>query len=217
MHVATAAARVRALWSHRLPAVHRVVAGPGLNQAPSPGPRRTGCPEQAGLVALCDRPGQRPDPQRRPLTGPNPTDRGKKGSRIHLLVDHNGLPLPISISAANTHDSQGFEPLARGIPPIRSRRGPRRRRPAKLHGDKGYDYPHLRQMAPLPGHHAPRRPPGNRELRASRPAPLDRRTHHRPAGRMPTSPPQITSASPNTSSRSQALLRHSPATRRLPK
>jgi transposase len=35
--------------------------------------------------------------------------------------------------------------LVRGIPPIRSRRGPRRRRPGKLHGDKGYDYAHLRQ------------------------------------------------------------------------
>jgi transposase len=33
----------------------------------------------------------------------------------------------------------------RGIPPIRSRRGPHRRRPAKLHGDKGYDYDHLRK------------------------------------------------------------------------
>jgi transposase len=32
-----------------------------------------------------------------------------------------------------------------GIPPIRSRRGPRRRRPAKLHADKGYDYDHLRR------------------------------------------------------------------------
>ncbi|MFH9330374.1 transposase, partial [Streptomyces althioticus] len=30
-------------------------------------------------------------------------------------------------------------------PPIRSRRGPRRRRPAKLHADKGYDYDHLRK------------------------------------------------------------------------
>jgi IS5 family transposase len=30
------------------------------------------------------------------------------------------------------------------IPAVRSRRGPRRRRPAKLHADKGYDYPHLR-------------------------------------------------------------------------
>ncbi|WP_330280734.1 IS5 family transposase [Streptomyces sp. NBC_00056] len=79
------------------------------------------------------------------LTGPNPTDRGKKGSKIHLIVDRNGLPISLGISAANTHDSQGFEPLVRGIPPIRSRRGPRRRRPDKLHGDKGYDYPHLRR------------------------------------------------------------------------
>lgn len=37
------------------------------------------------------------------------------------------------------HDSQGLEPLVRGIPPI----GSRRRRPAKLHADKGYDYNHL--------------------------------------------------------------------------
>ncbi|MGX1886083.1 IS5 family transposase [Streptomyces sp. NPDC055287] len=79
------------------------------------------------------------------LTGPNPTDRGKSGSKIHLIVDRNGLPLSIGISAANTHDSQALEPLLRGIPPIRSRRGPRRRRPAKLHADKGYDYVHLRQ------------------------------------------------------------------------
>ncbi|MFJ4851658.1 MULTISPECIES: transposase [unclassified Streptomyces] len=28
---------------------------------------------------------------------------------------------------------------------VGSRRGPRRRRPAKLHGDKGYDYDHLRR------------------------------------------------------------------------
>ena len=30
------------------------------------------------------------------------------------------------------------------IPAVRSRRGPRRRRPGKLHADKGYDYQHLR-------------------------------------------------------------------------
>lgn len=43
------------------------------------------------------------------------------------------------------HDSLGLKPLVRGIPPIRSRRGPRRRRPAKLHADKGDDYDHLRR------------------------------------------------------------------------
>ncbi|MGD6741821.1 IS5 family transposase [Streptomyces sp. BH106] len=79
------------------------------------------------------------------LTGPNPTDRGKNGSKIHLIVDRRGLPLSIGISAANLHDSQALIPLVRGIPPIRSRRGPRRRRPGKLHGDKGYDYRHLRR------------------------------------------------------------------------
>lgn len=32
----------------------------------------------------------------------------------------------------------GLKPLVRGIPAVRSRRGPRRRRPVKLHGDKAY-------------------------------------------------------------------------------
>jgi transposase len=92
-----------------------------------------------------DRLRQPPGRKRGPLTGPNPTDRGKNGSKIHLLVDHQGLPLSVGISGANMHDSLGLKPLVRGITPIRSRRGPRRRRPAKLHADKGYDYDHLRR------------------------------------------------------------------------
>ncbi|BDM72495.1 hypothetical protein HEK616_59820 [Streptomyces nigrescens] len=62
-----------------------------------------------------------------------------------MITERTGLPLSIGISGANLHDSQGLEPLVRGIPPIRSRRGPRRRLPAKLHADKGYDYDHLRR------------------------------------------------------------------------
>jgi hypothetical protein len=61
-----------------------------------------------------------------------------------VLTDATGLPLAVAVSAANTHDSLALIPLVQAIPAIRSRRGPRRRRPAKLHGDKGYDYPHLR-------------------------------------------------------------------------
>ncbi|MCX5077653.1 IS5 family transposase [Streptomyces sp. NBC_00513] len=79
------------------------------------------------------------------LTGPNPVDRGKFGSKIHLITERTGLPLSVAISSANLHDSQALEPLVRGIPPIRSRRGRRRRRPGKLHADKGYDYAHLRR------------------------------------------------------------------------
>ena len=71
-------------------------------------------------------------------------DRGKPGSKLHLLSDANGLPLVVGVTAANTHDSVMFIPLLDGIPSVRSRRGPRRRRPAKLHADKGYDADHLR-------------------------------------------------------------------------
>lgn len=92
-----------------------------------------------------DRLGECPCRQRGELTGPNPVDRGKRGSKIHLLVDRAGLPLSVRISTANTHDKLAPEPLVRGIAPIRSRRGSRRRRPAKLHGDKGDDYADLRR------------------------------------------------------------------------
>ena len=78
------------------------------------------------------------------MTGPNPVDRGKPGSKLHILSDANGLPLVVGVTAANTHDSVMFVPLLDGIPAIRSRRGPRRRRSEKLHADKGYDADHLR-------------------------------------------------------------------------
>ena len=61
-----------------------------------------------------------------------------------MLTDAGGLPLAVATSAANTHDSLALIPLVQAIPAVRSRRGPRRRRPGKLHADKGYDYPHLR-------------------------------------------------------------------------
>nr|WP_231977513.1 transposase [Streptomyces sp. 2323.1] len=117
----------------------------GLGQAPQGRPRRSRCPRRMGLVAVRDRLCQRPGGKRGPLTGPNPTDGGKLGSKIHLVTDRNGLPLSLGISGARMYDSLGLEPLVRGIPPIRSRRGPRRRRPSKLHADKGYDYDHLRR------------------------------------------------------------------------
>ena len=61
-----------------------------------------------------------------------------------MLTDAAGLPLAVAVSAAHTHDSLALIPLVQAIPAIRSARGPRRRRPDKLHADKGYDYPHLR-------------------------------------------------------------------------
>ncbi|WP_435843878.1 IS5 family transposase [Streptomyces hirsutus] len=72
------------------------------------------------------------------LTGRNPVDRGKKGSKLHVLSDAQGLPLALGVSGANVHDSQALLPLVLGIPAIRSRRGPRRRRPGRLRADKAY-------------------------------------------------------------------------------
>jgi transposase len=81
-------------------------------------------------------------------TGPNPTDRGKPGSKYHVLVDRQGVPLAVHLSAANVHDSKLLVPLVDAVEPIRrplGQPGRPRQRPAKLHGDKAFDYPHLRQ------------------------------------------------------------------------
>jgi transposase len=81
-------------------------------------------------------------------TGPNPTDRGKAGSKIHLLVDRQGVPLAVQLSAANVHDSKLLEALVDAVPSIRlpiGQPGRPRCRPAKLHADKGYDYPTCRR------------------------------------------------------------------------
>nr|WP_223208087.1 IS5 family transposase [Actinopolyspora erythraea] len=76
-------------------------------------------------------------------TGPNPVDRGKNGSTPHILTEAGGLPLSVAISGANTHDRNALRPLVHAIPSVRSPRGPRHRRPGKLHADTGYDYDDL--------------------------------------------------------------------------
>jgi transposase len=53
------------------------------------------------------------------------------------------------LSAANTHDSQLLEQLVDAVPAVigpRGRPGRPRKRPAKLHADKGYDYPMCRRL-----------------------------------------------------------------------
>jgi putative transposase len=38
------------------------------------------------------------------MTGHNPTDRSKLGTKRHILTDKKGIPLSAIITAANTHD-----------------------------------------------------------------------------------------------------------------
>lgn len=55
-----------------------------------------------------------------------------------MISDAQGVPLVVWTTPANVYDSQGLLPLVRAIPAVRSRRGPRRRRPRELLGDRAY-------------------------------------------------------------------------------
>ena len=92
-------------------------------------------------------PGQCQHPRQKggELTGPNPTDRGKPGTKRHIFTDRGGLPLAKLLTGANRHDSMVLEELLDAVPPIKQANGRRRKRPDKGHADKGYDYPRCRQ------------------------------------------------------------------------
>jgi transposase len=70
--------------------------------------------------------------------GANPVDRGKPGSKLHLVCDGDGLPLAAVVTAANVNDTTMFQALVEDIPPIRTPAGRRRTRPVKVHADKTY-------------------------------------------------------------------------------
>ncbi len=84
--------------------------------------------------------GEHPGKKGGTKTGPNPTDKGKPGTKRHIVLDRTGIPLAAMITAANMHDSMIFEELIDAIEPIkRPGRGRPRKRPGKLHADKAYD------------------------------------------------------------------------------
>lgn len=72
-------------------------------------------------------------------TGPNPTDRGKLGSKHHIITDSRGTPLATPVlTASNVPDVVMLIPLVDHVTPVRGRVGHPRQRPEKLHADKGY-------------------------------------------------------------------------------
>jgi transposase len=78
--------------------------------------------------------------------GPNPTDRGKQGTKHHLIVDGQGTPLAAVLSGAHRHDSKLLEAAVDVIPPVRNGKPGRPRcLPAKSHADKGYDHAFCRE------------------------------------------------------------------------
>jgi Transposase DDE domain len=55
-------------------------------------------------------------------TGKNPTDRGKPGSKRHLVSDKGGVPLAVVLTAANIHDSTVFEEAVDATEPTSTKR-----------------------------------------------------------------------------------------------
>lgn len=78
-------------------------------------------------------------------TGPNPTDRGKLGTKRSLVTDGHGLPLGLAVAGANRLD---FKLLQETIDAIAiPRPTPTPETPQHLCLDKGYDYDGPRQLA----------------------------------------------------------------------
>nr|WP_107393290.1 IS5 family transposase [Streptomyces agglomeratus] len=80
-------------------------------------------------------------------TGRSPVDRGRSGSKHHLLTDATGIPLAATLTGGNRNDVTQFIPLLQAVPPVRGKRGRPRRRPDTVLGDRGYDHDKYRRLA----------------------------------------------------------------------
>ncbi|MBJ6622177.1 transposase [Streptomyces sp. DHE17-7] len=118
-------------------------------------------------------------------TGPSPVDRARPGSKHHLVVDGQSIPLAVSLTGGNHNDVTQLEPLLDKIPAVAGQIGRPRRGPDALLADRGYDhdeYPRLlwqRGIRPVIAKRgrATRHWPGH--------LPPHRRAHDRLAPRLP--------------------------------
>ena len=65
-------------------------------------------------------------------------DRRKRGSKHHLAVDANGVPLACTLTAANRHDVTQLLPLIDAIPPVRVKDAAPLRTPMPVMGARAY-------------------------------------------------------------------------------
>ena len=78
-------------------------------------------------------------------TGPNPTDRGKLGTKRSVVTDARGVPVGFAVDGANVPDYKLLEETLDAMPvkPPETLAG----QPLNLCLDKGYDYDGPRQIA----------------------------------------------------------------------
>jgi transposase len=80
-------------------------------------------------------------------TGPNPTDRGRKGSKHHAVVDAQGIPLSAEVTAANVPDVKELLEVVDAIEPVAGKVGHPQQRPDKMYADRAYDSdPHREEL-----------------------------------------------------------------------
>jgi len=85
-------------------------------------------------------------------TGPNPTDRGKDGTKRSLLTEGAGIPIGLAVDGANRHDMKLVEATLQSIPIQRPQ--PTEQAPQGLCLDRGYDYPQVRELVEAWGYTA---------------------------------------------------------------
>jgi transposase len=79
-------------------------------------------------------------------TGPSPVDRGRAGSKHHLLVDQTGIPLAFSVTGGNRNDVTQLIALLDAVPAVAGVRGRPRQRPDSVIADRGYDHDKYRRL-----------------------------------------------------------------------
>jgi transposase len=79
-------------------------------------------------------------------TGRSPVDRGRTGSKHHLITDATGIPFAVTLTGGNRNDVTRLIPLVQAVPPVRGKHGRPRRRPDVLLADRGYDHDKYRRL-----------------------------------------------------------------------
>jgi transposase len=72
-------------------------------------------------------------------TGPNPTDRGKTGTKHTLMVDAHGIPVALHTTGANESDQLQILPIVMDFPQVKGKPGRPKELPDELYADRGYD------------------------------------------------------------------------------
>jgi putative transposase len=84
------------------------------------------------------------------VVGANPTDRGKGGSKRHILTEAHGLPVAVTVTGANVHDKKQVEDLLISMPLLPP--FPDCEHEQHFCADKGYDYADVRFMIAIYGY-----------------------------------------------------------------